>query len=344
MKKCSIRMVRNIVFAFLILIFLSTCILAISFYHELITISSIKKINDIPVYEMNYRGDYAFDQYLASGSKSYGEYISFMNANLMRGIPKLYYDKFKCSTFFAKTPEGDYILARNLDTEEAIPFVLHTNSKTGFKTVGMVNLRQVNWSNRNLITKLIALTAPYYTLDGMNEKGIAIGSLSIPAGSKSDVNDNKINLYDYSVIRLALEKAESVEDMIALLSQYNVKMEELFPSQYMIADASGNCAVIGYVEGSMKVVEKKGNYQIATNMLLYHNEEHLGYSAGRYRAFEKVLSEADGIITEEDALKLLIDNTVAGEAQWSSVYNLTDKTMSVKFHGDYENTYSYQLY
>jgi len=45
-----------------------------SFYNEIITISSIKEINDIPVYEMNYRGEYAFDKYLTTGSKSYNEY------------------------------------------------------------------------------------------------------------------------------------------------------------------------------------------------------------------------------------------------------------------------------
>jgi penicillin V acylase-like amidase (Ntn superfamily) len=293
---------------------------------------------------MNYRGEYAFNKYLISGSKNYDDYIDFMNANLLKGIPRIYYDNFECSTFFATTPEGDYILARNLDTEIAIPFVLKTNSKNGFRTVGMANLRNSGWNNTNLVSKFTALAAPYYTFDGMNEKGVAIGSLSVPVGSKSDLNDNKITLYDYSVIRLTIEKAQSLKDAIKQLSQYNVKMEDKYPSQYMIADAAGNCAVIDYVDGSMKVVEKEGNYQIATNMLLYNNKNHLGYSSERYKAFEKVLSETNGIISVEDALKLLIEHTVPGDAQWSSVYNLTDKTMSVKFYGDYENTYTYQLY
>jgi predicted choloylglycine hydrolase len=344
MKKRKIIICRNAVLVFLCLILLSASILYISFYNELITISSIKRINDIPVYELNYRGEYVFDKYLMTGSKNYGEYTNFMNANLLKGIPKIYYDNFECSTFFARTPEGDYILARNLDTTIAIPFVLKTNSKNGFRTVGMANLQSLGWNNANLVSKFTALAAPYYTFDGMNEKGVAIGSLSVPVGSKSNINDNKITLYDYSVIRLTIEKAKSLEDAIKQLLQYNVKMEDKYPSQYMIADAGGNCAVIGYVDGSMKVVEKEGNYQIATNMLLYNNKNHLGYSSERYKAFEKVLSETDGIISVEDALKLLIEHTVPGDAQWSSVYNLTDKTMSVKFYGDYENTYTYQLY
>lgn len=340
----KIRVCRNAILVFLCLFLLLTGILCISFYYEIVTIGSIKRINDIPVYEMNYRGEYAFDKYLMKGSNSFAEYIDFMNTNLLKGIPKVYYDNFQCSTFFARTPEGHYILARNLDTEVAIPFVLKTSSKNGFKTVGLANLQSVGWNNNNIISKFTALTAPYFTFDGMNEMGVAIGGLTVPVGSKSDMNDDKITLHDYAVIRLTIEKAKSVEDAIKQLSQFNIKMEEKYPSQYMIADAFGNCAVIEYIDGSMKVVEKEGNYQIATNMLLYNNEKHLGYSSGRYKAIEQVLDKKDGIISIEDALELLIERTVPGEEQWSSVYDLTDKTMSVKFFGDYENTYTYQLY
>ncbi len=343
-EKRKLRIFRNVVLILFIVILLIVGTIYISFFDEIRTISSIKRINDIPVHEMNYRGDYAFDKYLKTGSLNYYEYTDFMNANLLKGVPKLYYDNFQCSTFFAITPEGDYILARNLDTEIAIPFVLKTNSKNGLRTIGMANLQRLGWNNANLVSKFTALAAPYYTFDGMNEKGVAIGALSVPVGSRSDINDNKVTLYDYSVIRFTIEKAKNVEDAMKQLLKYNVKMEDKYPSQYMIADAAGNCAVINYVDGGMKVVEKEGNYQIATNMLLYNNENHLGYSSERYKAFEKVLSETNGIISVEDALNLLIEQTVPGEEQWSSVYNLTDKTMAVKFYGDYENIYTYKLY
>ncbi len=325
-------------------ILLSGGILFTIFYNEIITISSIKRVNDIPVYEMNYRGEYAFDNYLKTGSKNYNEYTDFINTNLLKGIPNFYYNNFECSTFFARTPEGDFIMARNYDTTVTIPFVVKTNSKNGFKTVGMADLHNLGWNNSNLISKITAIAAPYYTYDGINENGVAVGSLSVPEGSRSDINDNKITLYDYSVIRLTIEKAKNVEDAIKQLSQYNVKMEDKYPSHYMIADADGNCVVIDYVDGSMNVVEKEGNYQIATNMLSFNNDNHLGYSASRYRAFEKALSERSGIISIEDAFDLLEENTAPGEAKWSSIYNLTDKTMSVEFYGDYENTYIYQLY
>lgn len=342
-SKYKLKILRNVFFVFLGIILVSTSIICISFYNEILTISSIKKINAVPVYEMNYKGDFGFDKYLKTGSATYIEYADFMNANLLKGIPKFYYDKFECSTFFAKTPEGDYIMGRNLDTEVSIPFVLKTNSKSSLKTIGMANLHNLGWNNTNIVSKLAALSAPYFTFDGMNENGVAIAGMSVPVGSRSEINENKITLYDYSVIRLTLEKAESVDDAIKQLSQYNVKMEDTYPSHYMIADATGNCAVIDYIDGSMKIIRKEDNYQIATNMLTFNNEKHQGYSAERYQNFEKVLSEKSGVISIEDALELLVKNTVPGDEQWSTVYNLTDKTMSVKFYGDYENTYTYEI-
>lgn len=343
-EKRRIRIFKNAVLILVCLILLSAGILYISFYNEIITISTIKKINEVPVYEMNYKGDYAFDKYLKTGSKNYGDYVEFLNSNLLKGIPEFYYKNFECSTFFARTPEGDYILARNLDTTVAIPFVLKTNSRDNFKTVGIANLHNLGWNDSNLVSKLTAIAAPYYTFDGMNENGVAIGSLSVPVGSSSDVNDSKTTLHDYAVIRLTIEKTKSVEDAIQQLLQYNIKMEDMYPSHYMIADAAGNCAVIDYVDGSMKVIMKEGNYQIATNMLSYNNDKHQGYSSYRYNGFDKVLTERSGVISVEDALELLIKYTTPGEAKWSSVYNLTDKTLSVKFFGDYENTYTYRLY
>lgn len=329
--------------ALISLILLLGSILLICFYNEIVTINSIKKINNIPVYEMNYKGNHGFDKYIKTGSKNYVEYVDFINMNLLKGIPNYYYKNFECSTFFAKTPDGDYILARNYDTTVSIPFVLKTNSENNGKTIGMADLHRVGWSESNMISKLKALAAPYYTFDGMNEKGVAIGALSVIDGSSSDTNDNNITLYDYAVIRLVMEKAENVEDAIKQLSQYNIKMEDKYPSHYMIADVSGECVVIDFVDGSMQVVVKEGNYQVATNMLSYNNDKHVGYSSDRYKAIEAVLSEKDGIITIEEAFELLEANTTPGQAKWSSVYNLSDNTMHVEFYGDYENTYTFAI-
>lgn len=230
-----------------------------------------------------------------------------------------------------------------MDTAKTIPFIVSTDSSDGYKTIGLANLLNLGWSEKNIISKLSALSSPYFTFDGMNEYGVAVASLSVPTGSSSKVDDSRVTLYDFAVERITIDKAKTVEEAIKLLSNYNIKMEANYPTQYMIADRNGNCAVIEYIDGDMQVVDKTGSYQIATNMLLYNNENHIGYSADRYRKFEIALSQADGTITVDDALELLEANTTPGEAQWSVVYNLTKKTMYAEFYGDYENTYTYTI-
>lgn len=343
MKKRIARKVRTVSLALICVLLLSACILFIMFHNEILTVSSIKQINSFPVYEMNYHGGYSFDKYLASGSKDYGEYEDFLNSNLLRGLPELFYGGYECSSFLAQTPEGDYILARNYDTTIALPFVLQTNSGVGYRTLGMADLNILGWNNSDLISKLTAISAPYFTFDGMNEHGVAIASLSVVDGSRSDIADGKTTLYNYAVNRLVIDKAKDVGDAIQQLSKYNIKMEDRFPSHYMIADASGHCAVIDYVDGKMQVVEMEGDYQLATNMLNYQNDQHRGYSSDRYRRFDKALSEKAGVISIDEAFELLEDNTTPGEAQWSCIYNLTDQTMSVEFYGDYDNTYTFRI-
>ncbi|MDF2487321.1 MAG: choloylglycine hydrolase [Herbinix sp.] len=161
--------------------------------------------------------------------------------------------------------------------------------------------------------------------------------------SSSAIDSSKTTLHDLAVNRVILGKAKNVKEAIDLLSQYNVKMEERYPTHYMIADFDGNSVIVEYINGSMKVIENQEEYQIATNFVLYDNENLKGYSSERYAEFEKSLSQAGGILSIEAALELLEENVVPGEAQLSVVYNLTKRTMAVEFCGDYDKTYYYDI-
>lgn len=342
-NKRKFRRLKIIVAIFLGVIILGCITLYFLFNNEINTLVSIRKINDNPSYKMTYHGNYALDKYLNTGAKNWGEMINFLNENLGKGVGKYIYGKNQCSSFFAKTPDGDYILARNLDTEEAIPSIIKTNPKDFFKTIGVTDLRRGGWNESSILSRLTAISSPYYTYDGMNEYGLAVASLSVPISSSSRVDGSKITIHDITVNRVIIDKAKNVKDAIELLSKLNIKMEETYPSHYMIADSEGNSAVIEYIDGAMKVINKNGNYQIATNFILYDNKELNGYSSNRYLAFDKELSKTNGIISVDDALKLLEENVVAGKAQWSVVYNLSKKTMAVEFNNDYNNTYYFNI-
>ncbi|MDP4090290.1 MAG: linear amide C-N hydrolase [Bacillota bacterium] len=332
-----------------IIVLISTTAVAL-LRNEIATVASIKKISDRPVYEIEYHGEYSFDKYLKTGVKSELEMEQFLKKNLAHGLAAIGGSGTKkrgCSAFLAKTPKGDVIMARDLDTPAAMPAVVKTSPKGGYKAVGMANLYQcigypkVGKKELDFKSKPYTLASPYFTFDGMNEKGLAAAVFTL-AGSKASADAGKATLYDTTVIRMMLDKAKNVEEGIRLLQQYNVVFGT-YPSQYMIADAAGNSAVIEFVDGRMQVINKQGDYQIVSNFQLYNNESLSGFGADRYKAYDDVLSKTKGVINTEDALKLLEKNTIHGDAQWSAVYNLTQRTISLAIYNDYDTVFRYQV-
>lgn len=190
--------------------------------------------------------------------------------------------------------------------------------------------------------EILTLAAPYFVIDGMNEKGFAVAAHTL-RGSVAPIDENKDTIYEATLPRMLLDKAGTVEEALELLNQYNVALAYPSSSHFMIADAEGNSAVIEYVHREMQVIHKEGDYQIVTNFRLYNNESLNGFGSDRYLGYEEVLSESEGIITTEEALKLLQENTIPGHEQWSVVYNLTQKTMSLVIYDDYESVYTYKI-
>ncbi|TCT17157.1 linear amide C-N hydrolase (choloylglycine hydrolase family) [Natranaerovirga pectinivora] len=336
------------------LILVIVLLIGVLFHNEIATIASIKKINDRPVYEMTYYGDYAFDKFLETGASSAEELELFLRKSLARGIMSIGIKENPdrgCSAFIAKTPEGDVIFARNLDYSYTVPMILETKAKSSYRSLSIANIlhtENAEWINDKYEFKMTptlrlkSLALPYLIFDGMNEHGLAVAVFAL-IGSKSTIEENKTTLYDTTVIRLMLDKAKNVEEAINLISQYNVAFIPKSEVHFMFADADGNSAIVEYIRGEEVVIPKEGDYQIISNFRIHENRSLQGFGSDRYLAYDAVLSESGGIITTEDALKLLQENTIPGDEQWSVVYNLTQKTVSLTIYDDYDTLYFYEL-
>ena len=110
-----------------------------------------------------------------------------------------------------------------------------------------------------------------------------------------------------------------------------------------MADATGNSAVIEYVDKKLVTTKNSKNYQVVTNFTLYQNPTYNGFGKDRYENIESELSKRNGIISETQALDLLKKNVIPGDEQWSVVYNLTKRNLKVTFSGDYNIIYQYDL-
>lgn len=306
----------------------------------------VNQISNRPFYSMNYYGDYRFDEYLLKGAGNIDEYCSLIDEILLsdhsQNIKK---EPFGCGAFVAHNPEGDMILARNMDCECAIPMLLRSGDDKDYRSLALINMADLDWDDITFDTletdPKSTLAAPYSPSDGINEYGLAVAILS-DANAIYPNSSDKITLLDLTLPRLILNKAKSVEEAIECIKNYNL-FYIIAPLHFFVADAKGDSAVIEFVDGNMVTTKKNNDYQVVTNFTLYHNPNHEGFGKDRYENMENELSKRKGIISEADALELLKKNVIPGDEQWSAIYNLTKRSLTVTFSRDYHHVYQYEL-
>ena len=312
-----------------------------------LTLLTVKSDEENGVYVIDYREDYKLQALLdAGGVKTQDELAKYLIRILLKGLPiRIDYDvpSLACSTFFAKTPDGKYLLGRNLDNQETDLAVVKTAPKDGYRSVSVVNLSFLGYNKTHTPAKLkdriVAMGAPYFPLDGINEKGFAVGVLQLQA-PPTDQNTDKVDVDTTLAIRVLLDKAATVEEAIALLEQYDMHASAGGCYHFQMADATGRSAVVEYVGDELVVVEPEDGFLAATNF--YLSDVPFDYKAqglDRYDGMKETLQEKRSVLTADEAMALLQKVALTGTApdaqgrsystQWSSVYDLSSPSLTL---------------
>lgn len=305
----------------------------------------IEKVSDRPFYSMNYQGNYHFNEYLSKGACNIDEFSAFINETLIfDSRNKVNRGEFGCGVFSARNIEGDVIFARNMDCGCAIPMLIRLNEGNSYKSLALLNMAELDWDENTYETletdAKLTLAAPYSPSDGINEYGLAVAIMTDAQAVYP--GNHKITLFDETLPRLILNSARTVDEAIRFAENYSL-FYCVAPLHYMVADATGNSAIIEFVDGKMAVTKKTKNYQAVTNFTIYNNPKHEGFGKDRYDNIESELEKCNGIISEINALELLKKNVISGDEQWSAVYNLTKRSVMVTFFREYEHVYKYEL-
>ena len=328
------------------------------FFGEIRTLASFKQLNEHPFYEMTYYADYNLDEFLINGAATDDELVSFVTKQILKGVSFDVNPDGACSTFVATNLEDENLFGRNFDYVHSIGLIVRTQPKNGYESISLVNLNHLglsleNMPTKNFINRVITLAAPYAPLDGMNEKGLAIGVLVIEDG-KVHQNTGKVPITTTSAIRMVLDKAATVDEAIELLKNYDMNSSGETGYHFQIADATGNTAVIEYINNEMHVLTKEEGHTAATNFVLY-NGMNSGYGQDRYEKIKAKQEETNGIMSEDEAMDLLLSVPAQGmreieggegipsDTQWSCVYNLDDLTLQICTNRDKSRIYNYSL-
>ncbi len=335
-----------------------------------LTLSSLKKVDDYPLYTMTYYGDYGFSNYVKPGANK----SAFLKTNILfekfslwfknskltntqrinfsqgpyseiRNLKsKIRVDSWGCTCFAAMGNTNATLLGRNFDWYDHIPLLLFADPPDGYASVSMVDLDYFGFNRNNLPDKAQnnrrLLDTPWLPFDGMNEMGVAIGMMAIPH-AESPFDPKKKTIGEIEVIRLVLDYAKSSEHAIELIKQYNVRMETP-PIHYLIADSSGHSAIIEFVSGKMIVMGNTESWQVSTNFIIHNSGAPENVSCWRYKKAYNSLQEAAGKFTSQEAMNLL-QKVAQSNTIWSMVYELNSNKLNVVVGRKYNYLKSFDL-
>lgn len=358
MKKKTFKI---IVAAIVAVVLIAVGTMLFIFRGELKTILGVKPDTENGIYNIDYAADYKLDQLLEEGGvNNEDELAQYILKIMLKGLPiKIEYEvpELACSTFIAETPEKGYIFGRNLDNQLTDLAVVKTAPKNGYKSVSVVNLSFLGYNDtytpEAVMDRIVTLGVPYFPLDGINEKGLAVGVLQLQAPPTNQQTD-KVDIGTTLAIRILLDKAATVKEAVDMLAQYDMHASANGCFHIQIVDATGASVVVSYVNNEMVVTEKEGKYQAATNFYLHDVPfEYEKQGEDRYEKLMTTLAENDGVLTADEGMKLLnavsFTETPPDEegrvysTQWSSIYDLTNPALMLCVDRKYDNPITYTV-
>ncbi len=307
--------------------------------NQVATLSSLKKIDDYPLYTMHYYGSY--DQTRFSSQR---------NGRDVRIGPPIWKgnDAWGCSLFASFGDTQNMYFGRNFDWEYSPVVLLFTHPPDGYASVSMVDIAylgftedQVNsLAELSLEERQPLLNTPYWPFDGMNEKGLAIGMAAVPPGQMPYDPDKK-TMGSLWVMREILDTAGDIDQAVAVLENYNLDFQGGPALHYLIADSSGRATLVEFYQGQMNLIPNDTHWHQATNYLLSAVEDTEG-QCSRYDKISDEMTRVDGNLSAESGVNLLSDVS-QNNTQWSILYHMSSGEIDVVMGRQFDHPYTFHL-
>lgn len=358
MKRNSLsKLLRRIACALAALVIALAVAVFALWHNELTTLASFQKLSDRDeahrdgaVYQINFSGDYFFDEFLSQGGASNdAELISFVTRSITKGIIPMHIktSSIACSAFTADTQSGDRVFGRNYDFSATNTAIVYTDPGEGrhasYSTIDLSFLGlDADKDVETIGQKFLTLAAPYVPLDGINDAGVACGIFMSyqgeGKGTPTDTQTDRPDITSTTLLRLILDYADSVEDAVALAQQYDLHDSASSCFHYMVADSTGRSAILEWVgtdadhdvDGAQRqlnvlwndtdALSDSADWQVVTNFIktpgYYDGTSAEMKGLDRYEHLAAALRETDGIVADRDAAMDLLASV--GRRTWNN--------------------------
>ncbi len=241
-----------------------------------------------------------------------------------------------CTVFTVKTKDT-ILVGRNFDWSKKggrIWFIPSKDSKNGMTLI-----------------EQISNNMPF---EGMNDKGLFVGMAAVP-GTNVPFSLLKPMVKSLELIKLVLSKASTVQESLLFFSNNTILFGETFGHpliHYMVADQSGNSAVIEFFNSEINIIKKEMSYQLITNHYLT-DPEYGNISESSKSRFKIAKTRLDSKNIDElniTDIALLLKDTSQGRTGtnffgtiWSSIYDPKTKKIFVYYDRRYHSPAEYDL-
>ena len=300
------------------------------------TLKSLEKIDDHPLYRMTYYG--AYDPAMASSE------------------PQEAVSDWACSLFATDGGDEGRLFGRNFDWPHHPALLLFTDPPGGYASVSMVDLsflfapEDADSLDELPIEQLAPLLAtPYWTFDGMNEAGVAIGMAAV-ADTFMPSDPQRRTVSSLGFMREVLDSAASVDEALEILAGVNIDMTGGPCLHYLMADRSGAKALVEFRDAETRVTRYDGSWAAATNYRLgWIPEEARAGICERFDRLTSWFAQSEGRASAAEAMGLLEDVHQSHPdhpefgTQWSIVYGLETGAIQLVMEHRYEETKVFEL-
>ena len=336
------------------------------------------------LWQMEYKAAYDLDDLVSKDIDSNAKLLDYVIGRVGKGLPiKIKSSQvadengemqtMNCTSFQAAQSDGSgFWYGRNYDFYKNPTMVTISRPKTGYASISVSDMSHFGYDLEKLPAKFLArvncLASIYAPVDGINEKGLCTSIMALPKQAAQQ-ESGKHKVGTTVIMRLWLDKCATVQEALDLAASLDICHDAVVGSgyHYMVADASGDCAVLEFdkEDGWKSMVVRKAegaNSMLVTNHLLsekyYTTVPDIAVgnphskSWWRYETASAYLAEHQGILSFEQAQECLAqvhwkdlvweDGTVE-DTQYSNVYDQENITLALRNWNDYETTVKFSL-
>ena len=252
-----------------------------------------------------------------------------------------------CTTFSLRDRKGNFYFGQNFDFPTGLGHVqvnLRGIRKTSFLPLPE---KPFSWISRygSISFNQNGREFPY---SGMNEAGLVIAMMMLDESTYPQLDD-RFGLEELQWVQYQLDVSATVEDVIASDRRIRISSLSLAPLHFLVSDARGNAAAIEYLNGKMvchtgsDLVHSALANSTYADSLAYFNRmdpvarDRITNSNGRVSSEDRFVRAAQMVesFTQDKSQTVdyafdILSRVAQGGTQWSTVYDLKQKTIYFK--------------